>query len=687
MLFEFPVYANIYALAAVLSLISAAAVLLRRTSPGSLPFSLSLLSLAVWSFASLFEAGAQSISGKIFSSIWQYIGITTIAPLWLYFCAEYAGNQRFLSSRLKYLVWIFPIITMGFVITNSSHGLIWKNVYIPENAPDHIAVYEHGILFYIFAAYVYVLLLLGTVWLVKKFSRLSKNQRTQVVILIASVIIGWMANFLYLSGFSPIPGLDLTPLSFVFIALVLTWFIFSRQLFDLLPVARTILVDNMTDGVIVLDEDGRVVDLNQAAIDVTNYQGSNPVGLLIWDMYKDYLPLIDHLRDQTDLQVELELPSDPPRFLDVKIDSIGEASVRDQGQVITIRDVTNRKKAELEESDQRKFAEALTEIAAAVNSTLILDDVLDKILDNVGKVVPHDTANIALVNDEGILHFRKTRGYEKYGYKDLILGSRFRVAEIPNMKKMVDSGSPCINQDTHKDPDWRKDIPGSEFIRSYLGAPIISHGRLLGFINLDAASPNYFTSIDMSRLQVFANQAAVAIQNAQLFEEMELLAITDSLTGLYNRRFFFEFAENEIEKSKRYNKDLSMIMMDIDHFKKVNDRFGHQVGDQVLKNAAKICQTILRKADMMCRFGGEEFIVMLPETGKVEAVKAAERMCRLIAESRVVSAAGEIRITVSIGVSQLGKENCSLDEMISSADKALYAAKDAGRNCVRAFSC
>ncbi|MBM3136675.1 MAG: PAS domain-containing protein [Chloroflexi bacterium] len=208
--------------------------------------------------------------------------------------------------------------------TNNYHGLIWREIIIPENMTNPIAVYRHGIFFYVFTLYVYSLIFLGTFWLIKKLTMFPREKRSQVLILIVSVAIGWTANIVYIAGLSPIRGFDLTPISFVFISLVLTWFIYRKQLFDLVPIARGILVDNMTDGVLVLGDDGRVVDFNQAAIDITRYNGRSPVGMSIWEMYKDYLPQISHLRDQTDMQVELELPSNPPRYLDVKIDSIGE---------------------------------------------------------------------------------------------------------------------------------------------------------------------------------------------------------------------------------------------------------------------------------------------------------------------------------------------------------------------------
>lgn len=684
MLFAFTVYSFIFAVAAVLTLISAAAVLWRRSNPGSLFFSLSLISLSIWSLASIFEAGALTVEGKFISSVWQYIGIASLSPFWVYFSAEYSGHKRIFNRPYVWLIWIIPVLAFLLAATNNYHHLIWRDILLSEGSVGNIADYVHGPFFYVFTFYVYVLLFTGTFWLLRKLSSFSKERRFQVVLVVALVVVGWIANLIYQVGLSPIQGLDLTPLSFAFIGLVLTWFIYRRQLFDLIPVARTILMDNMTDGVIVLDEYGRVVDFNQSALEITRYKGDSPIGMTIWDMYKEYLPQISHLRDQSDVQDELKLPTDPPRYLDIKIDSIGE--IKGHGQVITIRDVTSRKLVEIEEREQRLFAEALTEITSLLNSSLNIDEVLEQILDNINKVVPHEAANIALVNDKGVLRFRKVKGYEKFGTRDIILEIETRVSKVPNLRRMAESGSPSINPDTHADPEWVKDMPGAEWIRSYIGAPIISSGKLLGFINLDAATPFFFRADHMYRLQAIANQAAVAIRNAQLYEEMEHLAITDSLTGLYNRRYFFEFARKEIAQSKRYRKDLSMVMMDIDHFKLVNDRFGHQIGDQVLENVAKICQSALRTADIMCRFGGEEFMVLLPETDKVEAENAALRMCQAAAESTLDSDLGEVKITLSIGVAELDKDHDTLDTLIHAVDQALYQAKADGRNCVRVFS-
>lgn len=675
-------FVYIYLIAGILSVLTAIGVFWRRASPGSLPFTYLLLALAIWSLATVFEASATQIADKVYWSKWQYIGIVSIAPFWLYFVADFTGWKKFYENPYRHLIWLIPLATLVLAFTNEYHGLIWTDVYIPPGSEGYVAIYKHGIGFKIHTFYSYSILLFGSAWLIKKILAFPSKRRSQVLIIISMLAVGWISNLIYVLGLSPIPGLDLTPLSFTFIVLVLAWFIFRKRLFDVIPIARSKIVDNMTDGLIIIGPDDIVIDVNPAALEITGYEGRNPIGMSVWGMFSGYKDQINPLPGKTDFRTHFELDG-KGKYLDVKIDSITQKQEQSRGRIITIRDITERKRIEAVEREQRKLAEALADTAAVINSSLGLDEVLEKILENVGKVVPHETANVALLDQDGMLHFVKARGYEKYGTLETVLSITAKLEDIPNMHKMASTLMPSLNPDTYVDPDWVRDIPGSRWIRSYIGAPIHFKGKTLGFLNLDASTPNFFQTIHLSRLQAFADQAAVAIQNAQMYEEKQRLAITDSLTGLYNRRFFFTVLENEVERSKRYEKDLSLIMMDIDHFKQVNDIFGHQVGDNVLKSVVDMSLENLRKMDVMCRFGGEEFIILLPETARHDAVLAAVRICRKIEAANLQTPKGDVSVTVSIGVTGLNESTASLDDLISVVDDALYKAKEAGRNCVR----
>jgi two-component system, cell cycle response regulator len=176
-------------------------------------------------------------------------------------------------------------------------------------------------------------------------------------------------------------------------------------------------------------------------------------------------------------------------------------------------------------------------------------------------------------------------------------------------------------------------------------------------------------------------------ERVQLYQEVQRLANMDVLTGCFNRRHFMTLAAQEIQRAMRYNRPLSFLMMDIDHFKNFNDQYGHQIGDQLLCNLVLLCQKQLRNVDILGRYGGEEFVVLMPETGSEGGLKASERLRAKIEKMKISTPAGKMSITVSMGVTSLERgfdERETLDGLIKCADKALYAAKAAGRNCVRA---
>lgn len=172
-------------------------------------------------------------------------------------------------------------------------------------------------------------------------------------------------------------------------------------------------------------------------------------------------------------------------------------------------------------------------------------------------------------------------------------------------------------------------------------------------------------------------------ERKHLEEELKRQAHLDYLTGLPNRRSFMEQAGIEMSRTQRYEKSLSMLMLDIDHFKHINDAYGHQSGDVVLKTLAEVFAEVLRNIDIVGRLGGEEFGIILPETSLEEALEVAERLREVIAARQVVFPSGvETQFTVSIGVAALADKQAGIDTLINESDKALYRAKQSGRNKV-----
>jgi PAS domain S-box-containing protein len=187
----------------------------------------------------------------------------------------------------------------------------------------------------------------------------------------------------------------------------------------------------------------------------------------------------------------------------------------------TVQDITERKQAEVAEREQRALAEALRDTATALNSTLDFEDLLERILANAGRVMPHDTANIMLLED-GIVRVVRGRGYAERGLAGFVAGLRFPLAEITSLRDMAATNRPLAVPDTQAYPDWKR-WPGIDWVRSYAGAPIRVKGQVIGFLNLDSTVPGFFTQTHAERLQAFADQAGVAIENARLYAETDRL--------------------------------------------------------------------------------------------------------------------------------------------------------------------
>ncbi len=211
------------------------------------------------------------------------------------------------------------------------------------------------------------------------------------------------------------------------------------------------------------------------------------------------------------------------------------------------------------------------------------------------------------------------------------------------------------------------------------------HGENIGSISIFSLKENAFTQETIRTIELLSADFAMIAKLILLYEENKRLSNTDSLTNLNNRRHFFNTLKRDFDVSSRYNKPLSLIMLDIDHFKDINDKYGHQQGDKVLVDISKILTKGSRSCDFVTRFGGEEFIIYYPETGLKGAEEIAGRLRKKIEHYPFGTPRGSIKITISIGVTTLSESIRKLHDFIELADQALYQAKSAGRNriCIK----
>jgi diguanylate cyclase (GGDEF)-like protein len=226
---------------------------------------------------------------------------------------------------------------------------------------------------------------------------------------------------------------------------------------------------------------------------------------------------------------------------------------------------------------------------------------------------------------------------------------------------------------------------------SFISYPITMSGRKIGVLNVaDKLGADKFDEVDLSMLEILGPQIAVALESAEWQEramEFQLMSITDPLTGLLNRRYLEERLTDELNRSQRYDYAMSCLMIDIDDFKNYNDRNGHQAGDLALKVTAHALKAALRSADVACRYGGEEFCILLPQTSLSEAGVIAERMRQRVAEKEYAFGKSQPlgAVTISIGISTFAKHIDTGEKIIAAADRALYSAKALGKNRIEYY--
>jgi diguanylate cyclase (GGDEF)-like protein len=245
---------------------------------------------------------------------------------------------------------------------------------------------------------------------------------------------------------------------------------------------------------------------------------------------------------------------------------------------------------------------------------------------------------------------------------------------------------PLLVPDVSKDKRFSDKIDTiSEFkTESIICVPLIARGRCLGVIELiNKATDERFGKEDLLLLTTLADYTAIAIENAIFLNKVHELTITDDLTGLYNSRFLQSRLDYEVERAKRFKYDLSMIFLDLDYFKDVNDKFGHLSGSKLLKEVAKLIAGKTRNIDMACRYGGDEFIILMPETTKKNAVLVARKLRKCLKEHVFLKEEGiNHRLTGSFGVASYPEDADNKNDLIQMADTAMYKTKNANRDAV-----
>ncbi len=508
----------------------------QRDFPGRDSFILLHLASLWWMGAAALEMSFLGADCKMFWASMAWPGIVSTPTFWAVFLWQYVNSMRAPLPRKGILgLSVVPLLVWGLALSNPWHGLFYGAGSAPiDDSLGAPVRYEHGPLFYAAAVYVY-LFMAFCMGVVTRAAALSQGlHRRHYLAFVLVTAVPWVANVGYVGFGWTLFGFDPTPFSFAFTLVAFSWLIVGVRLFDLLPVARHLLLEALLDPVLVVDPSRRVIEANPAALKLAGLQqGWQGRELKQWPVFGADLQalLLEHAGEH---DRPLTLTS-AARYYEVRLRAIERATRHGPallGHMIYVRDVTQRHLSEL------KLAEALA----------------------------------------------------------------------------------------------------------------LSEERL----------------------------RTISCLHEQLREQ----ALCDPLTGLYNRRYLDEFFERELARVQRENLPLAVALIDLDHFKRLNDECGHQVGDDVLKAVAQHLLDNLRSTDAVFRIGGEEFLLILPGADPDEASARLQSICSQLAARELATRGGDQRVTLSAGLAYWPQQGQALDELLHAADAALYQAKRTGRNRV-----
>ncbi len=341
--------------------------------------------------------------------------------------------------------------------------------------------------------------------------------------------------------------------------------------------------------------------------------------------------------------------------------------------------------------DENSAIEKILAITTAVSSSLEVSEVFGIIVNKVAEAMDAIDCSIVLMEKDG------AAGTVLESFKELPTKNlKLDIEKYPEIKKVLETRKPLAITDIANHPlmvDIQNSVKNLSEI-SALVIPIVFDDQDLGTIFLIVKRRGEeFNDTEINLCRLVAEASFFSLKNASIFETMRKekeklkeISISDPLTGIYNHNFFYKRLEEEFGRASRYGMPLSVVMMDIDNFKEINDTFGHRIGDKVLKKIANELKKSVRKSDLIARYGGEEFAEILTYTQKNGAAEEAERIRKLISEITFEEENIDLKVTLSLGVAEYNPDNTAdSGELVNRADKALYQAKNAGKNCVKVF--
>jgi PAS domain S-box-containing protein len=499
---------------AVLTLVAVGVYAWRhRTTAGALSFSLLMFAIAGWCLAYALELLGRDLAGKMLWLKAEYPGIVATPVLWLVFALQYTGRGRLFSRRNVALLSLLPVVTVLLVWTNQAHHLFYSSYHVDTSNNWPLLHLQYGPWFWVHAGFSYLCLLVGTLLLVGAFLRSSSLYRQQVGMLLAGALIPWAGNALYLTGLSPRPGLDLTPLAFTLSGLVVAFGLFRYGLFQVVPVARQAVVEGLPAAMVVLDAEGRIADLNPAARRLFNLTDKEAIGLPACQALRP-AELVTRFASVTQADTELEWgEAGCRRAYRLTISPLDDQAAGTPARLVLVSDVTAQAKARgaLEQANRR--LQALQQSTAALTALLDPATLFERVMDQLESLMPYRYAVLGMYDEAADrLAYVANRGLDP---EELAEAEHTALQRHPGW--VVQHKSPLLVDDAEKD-HWAQYV-GSQRSRSVLTVPIVYQDRCLGILGLSDPQPAVYTPADRDLLLAFANHVATALENAHLYEQ------------------------------------------------------------------------------------------------------------------------------------------------------------------------
>jgi PAS domain S-box-containing protein len=511
-------------IAAGLSAALALFVWRHRSAPGAKVLVLLMLAAAEWSLGYGLELVSADLPTKLFWGKVAYLGIAIVPTAWLAFALQYTGREKWLTRRNLVLLVIEPSVTLLLAWTNDLHGLIYSDIRLDTSGPFSMLDLTFGVGSWVDVVYAYLLLALGALLLIQAIIRSPRLYRRQVGILLIGASAPLVAEILSISGLIPSPHLDLTPFAFTLSGLAAAWSFFHYRLLDIVPVAHDAVVKGMSDSVILLDAQNRIVDLNPAAQQIIGCPASEAIGQPAAQVLSDRPDLVERYRDVTEAQAEIVLgEGEAQRTYDLRISPLHDRRNHLTGRLVVLRDITERKQAEESLRQRTAHLEALRQVGLEITAKLDLDTLLHSIVSRAIELLGGTEGGLYLYRpDRDVLEWAVTIGPNMAP-----IGTVLHRGEGLS-GRVWETGEPLIVDDYQHWEGHAAVYEGHPWA-AVVGVPVHWGKEFLGVLDVLADSPRTFSPADAELLSLFATQAAIAIVNARLYKQAQQDAETKAM--------------------------------------------------------------------------------------------------------------------------------------------------------------